>query len=212
MAVVESLNKTLTRLLLSYLNTKTIENNEEYYEWTDVLDMIRDELNKFRERDINKLKEYQRSVILKSNSENIKSKYQVGDLVHYALDRPMDIRGKPYNDTRTFRNGDRRFSVDAREIIEIIPFFDSPFYRYKLKGLPHVSYSDNEVIPSKQKETTYNIKKIIGKKMIKRKPYYLIWWKGYKKEQSTWEPEDRLLEDELEDYIDDFNKNRQSEN
>ena len=37
---------------------------------------------------------------------------------------------------------------------------------------------------------------------VYNKKYYLVKWKGYDKKQSTWEPEEQLIEDGLQAYID----------
>jgi hypothetical protein len=59
MSPIESLNGTLGRLLMNYLNTKSVENQEDYFNWTDILPTIRTELNNYRKRDLDKVREYQ---------------------------------------------------------------------------------------------------------------------------------------------------------
>jgi hypothetical protein len=39
---------------------------------------------------------------------------------------------------------------------------DEPYFRYILEGMPNVSYSEYELIKSKEKETKYIVKDIIG--------------------------------------------------
>jgi len=45
------------------------------------------------------------------------------------------------------------------------------------------------------KPSTYVVKNIIGKKKLRGKTYYLVEWKGYPREEATWEPRERLIED-----------------
>ena len=42
------------------------------------------------------------------------------------------------------------------------------------------------------------MKKIIGKKIEKKKIFYLVNWEGYNEEDNTWEPAENLLEDNLD--------------
>jgi len=37
--------------------------------------------------------------------------------------------------------------------------------------------------------------------------YFLVWWKGYLKKDATWEKKTDLIKDNLQDYIDDYEKN-----
>ena len=83
---------------------------------------------------------------------------------------------------------------------------DKPYYRYILSGLKNVSYSETELMKSKEKTEKFKVKKIIGSKIENKKKYYLVWWKGYLKKDATWELEDNLIEDGLEEYIKDFKK------
>jgi hypothetical protein len=84
---------------------------------------------------------------------------------------------------------------------------DEPYYRYILSGLPNVSYSESELIPSQKKIERFKVKKIIDDKMIGNKKYYLVWWLGYKKKESTWEPSKNLIKDGLKEYIDEYENN-----
>ena len=52
---------------------------------------------------------------------------------------------------------------------------------------------------------TYIIEKIVDKKTLKGKVYYLVKWKGYSKSSNTWEPQNNLKKD-VPDLIKGFNK------
>jgi hypothetical protein len=41
----------------------------------------------------------------------------------------------------------------------------------------------------------------LDKRKSKNKIEYLIWWKGYKKSEATWQTRQSLVEDGLMDYI-----------
>ena len=50
-------------------------------------------------------------------------------------------------------------------------------------------------------EEKYIVRKIIGKKTEKKIIYYLVWFKKSLKKDATWEPRSKLLEDNLDEYI-----------
>ena len=202
MAVVESLNKALSRILMNYLNKKSTELNVKYKNWTDILPQVRTELNKFRERNLEKLKEYQNQHYFNPTSE---PKYKIGDFVHFKLEHPQDFSGNVLPDSK-FRSGDRRFSIQTRKITDVLFYPDEPYYRYKIQDMPNVSYSEHELKPSKINQNTYIIKKIIGKKTEKGKVYYLVWWRKYLKKDSTWEAKDKLIEDDCLEFIKSYEK------
>jgi len=204
LAPVERLNRSLARLLMNYLNKKEVETRGVYMNWTDILPTIRTDLNEFRERDIDKLKEYQS----KSYFDASKAKtpeFNIGDVVHYKLMKPVTIRGHQIKDTK-FREGDRRFSIDTKEVINILYYPDEPFYRYKLKGLPHISFSSNELKTGTNKETTYVVKAIIGSKQMNKIKYYLVWYKGELKKDASYQKASDLIEDGLHPMIDLYEK------
>jgi hypothetical protein len=78
--------------------------------------------------------------------------------------------------------------------------------RYVLEGYPNVSYTQDEILPAPKNETEskYAVRKILDKKVIKGKVYYLVWWKKYLKKDATLEPINRLIEDGLKDEIDEY--------
>ena len=127
-------------------------------------------------------------------------------MVHYKLMRPQHINGDDIGDSH-FREGDRRFSLESREIIKIQYYPTEPFFRYKLLDMPKVTYSEHELKLSKEKANTFIVRKIIGTKIYQKKRYYLVFWKGKLKSESTYELADDLIEDGLEEYINEFKKN-----
>ena len=204
-APIEGLNNTLSRLLNNYMNKKSLELKKTYKEWTDILDIVRKELNKYRKRDLDKLKKYQEKFYFSSTKAG-EPDFKIGDIVHYRLFKPQDINGNEIND-KGFRQGDRRLSIDAREIVKILYYPDEPYYRYVLKDLNNISFSKYDLKLSKKQSNTYTVKKIIDKKIQNKKTYYLVWWKKYLKKDSTWEPKEQLIEDGLEDYIKEYEEN-----
>ena len=191
LANVENLNRQVGKIIMTYLTNKEIEIGKPYHEWMGIIPDIRKELNKFKTHPEN-LNPF--TTPLGTVDTTKPPKYQVGELVHYALSKPDNAYGK-------FRSGDRRFSIDTKKISFILYYSSSNPYRYLIDGVPNVSFAEAELIPAKGKEQTYIIHKIIGKKKEKGKTFYLVWWKKYKKSQSTWESKEKLIEDGAEEYI-----------
>ena len=136
MAPVERLNRSIARMVWGYINKHTVKNKDTFTEWTEILPMVRKQLNHFRERDLNKLVEVQDESYF--NPHTAKPKYKIGDLVHYKLWKPTDIRGFKMSGHK-IRTGDRVWSIDTKSIISILYYPDKPYFRFKLTNIPHQS-------------------------------------------------------------------------
>jgi hypothetical protein len=122
------------------------------------------------------------------------------------MDRPTDILGNAINDNK-FRKGDRIFSIETRQIADILCYPSAPYYRYKLFEMNNVSYSASELKLSKQQGDFYEVKAIVDKTVdADGVTFYKVWWKGYLKADADWVEKDQLIEDGLEDEIADFEK------
>lgn len=163
-ANVENLNKQLGRLLNGYMNKNEVETGKVFREWTDIIPLLRRELNKIRKKkmpenlnsfvyptandtkvvtEVTKDKKGNEKVV-KYNVE-VKAKFKVGDEVHRINEKPKNALGK-IQPTFNFREGDFRFETKVREIKQVVLFDgEGPLYRYILEGLPQVSYAENEL-------------------------------------------------------------------
>lgn len=198
-ANVESLNKSLGRIFNGYMNTKETELGRAYREWTDITDVVRTELNKIRKSPPDK-NPY--TYIPKLPDPTIEAKYNVGDIVYRMLDNPKNALG--HNQSGKFRMGDFRYDMTPRKITKVLHYPGNPTIRYMLDTMDNVSFTEAQLIPAKETETEekFVVKDIIGKKIVKKKIQYLVWWKGYKKEDATYEPKETLIEDGLQNIID----------
>jgi hypothetical protein len=203
MGPVEGLNSTIARLLMAYLNDKSVEIDEDYYNWTDILDLVRDEVNKYRKRNLIKLKEYQDKRYF-DFSEAGDPEFNIGDYVHWKMDRPTDILGNAINDNK-FRKGDRIFSIETRQIVDILCYPSAPYYRYKLFEINNVSYSASELKLSKQQGDFFEVKQIVDKTVdADGITFYKVWWKGYLKAEAEWVEAQQLIEDGIGDAINEY--------
>jgi hypothetical protein len=203
MANVERLNYELGRLFNGYMNHKEIETEKVYREWTDVIDIVRTDLNKFRKKKLNRSNDINNLPVFPFDIAK-NPKYKIGDIVHEKLDWAENALANK-QPTSLFRVGDYRFSTTPKKIVQVLYMNDYPYYRYLLEGLPNVSYSEYELIPSKEKETKYKVKEIINKRKYQDNTQYLVWWLNYLKKNSTWEDENKLIDDGFKNKIDEYN-------
>jgi hypothetical protein len=199
-SVVESLNRQIAKLLMLYLNKMSKKTQKEYTDWYMFLPNVRSSLNEYRQGLFKMLTNKYKSYSLIDQNIETTPKFNVGQVVHYKLDYPENSLLDKQSSAK-WREGDQRYSETTREIVQIIYMNSKPWYRYKLLGIPNISFSEYELIPANSKYSTFKVRDIIGKKIEKKIKYYLVWWQKELKKNATWEPEQQLLQDGLEDYI-----------
>lgn len=200
-SVIESLNRQIAKLLMLYLNQMSKKTQTEYSNWDEFLPQVRKVLNEYRRGLFKQLqKKYKDYKLINQNIDTL-PKFNVGQVVHFKLDYPENAVLDKQASAK-FREGDQKFSSITRKIVQIVYMNSKPFYRYILDGMPKVSFSEYELLPSESKYSTYKVKDIIDKKTEKKIKYYKVWWQSELKRDATWEPESQLLQDGLKDYID----------
>ena len=75
-----------------------------------------------------------------------------------------------------------------------------------LENIKTNSFTDKQLLPVKNlNESTYNVKSILNKKMIKKQIKYLV---QFTDGDRLWIMKDELLKDGLENYIDEYELSR----
>jgi hypothetical protein len=189
MSNVESLNKQLGRIFNGYMNMMELRTHKAYTNWTKIINFVRKRLNKARKK---KLPKYPFKVHMDIFRGPLESTYKVGDIIYRKLETPENALGQKLKGPN-FRMGDFRFDTIPRKIKKVLEYSGKIPYRYILDGFENVSYTAKELKKSLEKEEEWEVRKLIGKKTIKGKIYYLVWWKGYLKKDSTWEPKSELI-------------------
>ena len=196
---IEAVNRQIVMVLNAYMNSQERRTGRTYREWdTFDLNKLRQELNKMRKKEVVQPGE---PYDVKDVTDKLPM-YNVNDLVHRKLDKPQDARGY-FQNTENFRIGDIRFEFHPRKILQVLHYPNN--IRYMLQGVPNVAYTEDELMPSEQKEEVFEVREIIGDKVMSGKKYYKVWWNGELKRQATWELETNLIEDGLEEYIEFYN-------
>ena len=203
-SVVESLNKSLGRILNGYMNTKEVETGKVYREWDEITDFVREELNKYRTSKSFKKAQETPEMVLPGYKE--KPKFKIGDIVLVKNEVPKNALNNK-QPTTNFRVGDYRFSPTPRKIIDIYIYPKPINYRYKVSGVKECSFVASELLKqTKEKVEKWEVKKISDKKTVKGKILYKVLWKGYTVKDATFEPKERLIEDGFKEMIDEFEK------
>lgn len=142
-SLVENINNTYKQVIMKYLTFKTLENNQIYTNWIDILYDVRDLINKYKSEHpkiypdlLSKLSNY--------NPKNLKPKFKIGQFVHVLLDFPTNSKNERIPSYR-FRHGMERFSKDAYEIVGY-RFTDNDI-RYSIKNI-YGSYPQNSLLAS----------------------------------------------------------------
>jgi hypothetical protein len=200
---VESLNKQLGRLFNGYMNKIEEKTGKRFNEWTNIVETVREELNKIRKQ---KLPKDWVDYDYADPTFDTKPKYKVGDIVYRQLEAPKDALGHD-QPTKNFRMGDYRWDIkQPRKIVQVIPYAGDVPWRYLLEGLNNVSFTKDQLklAPENEKESKFIVERILQKKTVKKKDFYLIKWKKQKVSEAGWESKEKLIEDGIGDMIDEF--------
>jgi len=187
---INYLTRQLGKLFNLYMNSRERETGKVYKNWTDIIDNVREVLNEHRKKKLPKdLSTYEGPIVDIKAPPN---KYKVGDIVIRKLDTPENALG--VQQSGQFREGDVRWSQPQK--IERVLYYPPPInYRYMLSGINNASFTEAQLKPSEAKQEEFKVKGIIDKRKVNNKVEYLVQWKGYKKEDNTWEPRKTLMED-----------------
>ena len=147
------------------MNMKEVETGKVYKNWTEIIPIVRLELNKIREvklpsknefddRFVDDIREVKKVTYNKKTGDKIETiekefirpKYKVGDLVYVLLDHPKNALGKNQSSGQ-FRMGDVRITNERHEITEIVYMNGNkgPVHRYIVEGFRFVSFAESEL-------------------------------------------------------------------
>ena len=137
----------------------------------------------------------------------------LGTVVRIMLSEPKDFKERGVKGH--FRAGDARWTQDTYKINGYVFDPHSPvLYKLnqKLKPHEHVAYTrqqlqivgnDEEDVPAtiaQNKSGEFAIKKLIDKRTNGNKTEYKIWWKGYPKDEATWQFKSKIPSAFVERY------------
>ena len=194
---VESLNRTLGSVLNKNMAIQEMKTGEDNTSWVRPLKRIIPTLNRKRRKRMDDPYAFPK---IKDVPPSMRSDaLPIGTRVRRLLDGPEDAQGRRLHGN--FREGDRRFEQLIREIEKVYIHPNQPI-RYKLSGMGNnVSFTRNQLklVPAAERpalpEGTYEVEKLLKKRTHKGKVQYLVKWKGYPTDQSTWEYYQNLKQD-----------------
>lgn len=193
MGNVENVNGLIGKFLNLYMNKKEEETGKRYNEWDEILQPLLKSLNKLRKRPDKDPFKYNYPV-----AKDATPKFKVGDIVIRKLDAPINALNNA--EQGRFRKGDYRWhKQEPRKIIMVLYYPKN--IRYVLEGLKNVSYTEDELMKTDDKDSKFAVRAIIDKKGIGRTIYYRVWFKKDLKKNALWLPKKQLIEDGLEDEI-----------
>jgi len=172
-SIVENLNKTLSKILMMYIVGIEERTKKIFNEWTDIIDEVREYLNKHMERDLKKVQEEQDKHVFDITAPQ---NYEVGDYVYIKLDHMEDALKKKQPTTQR-RMADYTFSRDARRVMKVLCMNDKPYYRYIVDGINKASFSDDELQRVPKSEMRI-IEKVVRATKIINKYHTLVIFKG----------------------------------
>lgn len=197
-APVESLNRQLGRLFNGYMNKMELKTGKEYCEWTDIVSIVREKLNKIRK--IPATAKSMKDVTYKVPDFTTKPKFKEGNFVHRLLDHVESALGKK-QPTEQYREGDYRWDRMPRKIEQVFFYSGDQTFRYSLNGLPHVSFAEWEIKQSKEEVELFEVRQFLKSRKVGNKIELLTWYFGEKKKLASWQ-----LRSEMIKYVPDMVK------
>lgn len=192
LANVERANQKISSILFKRMANQELITGEQNNEWVDDLPELVKVLNK------NLKKPLQREIFPEPVVDEYTGKLlPIGTKVRLLLDYPINntnharLSGK-------FRTSDIRWTPDIYEITDVIlkPGYP-PGYLTNKNDMVFRTKNQLAVVKKNEKEPdskfirgnpkNYIISEILDKKIENNKTFYLVRWKGFKKEDATWE-------------------------
>lgn len=208
-ANVERLNRELGRFIIGYLNSIEERTGHIYKEWLSIVPVLREKLNKLRDK-TDKVKKEKNKIVFPIIPDTT-PKFKVGDLVHRREYNAINVHGKREYGAST-RINDYKFSRLAYKIEQVLIYPEPVQYRYLLNDGKRASFKETELILSKQKEQKYVIKKFLDTFVKNKIRYYKVQFKGKlkKDENPIWTTlnDMGLTANEAKEFIDDMKSNK----
>lgn len=200
-ALAERKNQTIGKLIHQITVHDTVATGHASSAWREILPTIVKSVNKHVKLQ-NKM--FPKKKQVKDDLRPDESVLEIGTKVRVMLDNPEDISGNKL--MGKFRASDIRWNPKERTITNIMLKPGQPvlynidnqntgYTRNQLQVISEHEVKPTKAIVAKPDENRYEIQAIIGHKLVNGEYQYLIHWKGYKKNESTYEPEKNILED-----------------
>ena len=211
LALVERKNQIIGRILFMRMFAQELLTGETSKEWVKDLPKIIQKINEkyshdpFTDEEL--LEKFNPWEDLKQNM------IPLGTNVRVALDEPLDIGDAKLHGK--FRDTDHRWTTDIYQVTDYVfdphqpilykinkPLKENERVVYTIKQLQIVSPNEQDpnikVIRGTPKQ--YAVKQLIDKRKKGKKTEYLVWFRGYKKSDSSWIDSKNISKELLEKY------------
>lgn len=197
-ASVEAKNYTIGKTLFMRMAAEELETEESTREWVEYVPRLIKALNKRLKKNSTRFTGYDKPVDATENEELIPE----GTDVRVALDAPREVLTTGHKLHGKFRAGDIRWEKDPTEVKQILLAPAQPVM-YLTERYPHTAYlaEQLQIVPEDENNPPesiirkFTIEKLLNRKKVKNRIYFLVKWKNYPSSYNSWEPRTTLMED-----------------
>ena len=204
--LVEARNRIIGNILLKRMQTQELLTNQTFRSWVKHLPIVIKAMNNYYPQKYLQGRKLPDQPLCSGDSCTA---FEIGTKVRAILEEPRDTEGNKLHGR--FRSADIRFDPKIRTVKRVLVNPGEPImYLLDGKGMKGgvepIAYTKNQLqairideedVPGeivfdeeviKNPETTWVVKKILGKKKINGKWMLLLRWKGFGPKDDTWEP------------------------
>ena len=203
--IVENRNGTIARKLFARMTRQELITGKTSTEWVDYLGDVIAKMNRKSRALVDSLKEKRAQEEKDKKDVKYPVEFGIGDKVRVIAEEPRDVVSGKREVGSKFRATDLRWDPEIRIVKDMILDGQIPlyvlnhptkkgklemvgYYGKELQKVDDDDYGDAKEISKKELKDTFIAEKVIDKKKVKNATHWLVKWRGYNKNDATWEP------------------------